>query len=116
MPAVGRKNGKDFTLCPKHKCKSCAKCAHKVQGPATTGAQHVNVNGAPVLRITDQGVHDKATCCGPNKWVAQKTASPHNVNVEGKEIFCVGDISLHDKKDQGKLMVGSPDVFVGQGG
>jgi hypothetical protein len=113
MAALGRFNGKDFCFCPKHNCKSCAKCGHKVQGPATMGAAHTMVNGVPVLRIGDQGVHDKQTCCGPNKWVAMKTITPHKVFVEGKEVFCVGDISLHDGKDQGKLMVGATNVFVG---
>ncbi len=112
MAALGRKNGKDFCFCEKHTCKKCSRCAHPVQGPAVKGASNTFVDKMPALRIGDEGVHDKQTCCGPNKWKAVQNVQDRQVFIEGKAAFCVGDISLHDEKDQGKLMVGSSTVFV----
>ena len=112
MPAVGRVNGKDFAQCPSHTCVKKLCCPHNVQGPAVKGAKEVNVNGSPCMFLTTQGVHDKGTCCGPNKWVALQCAGNHEVIVEGHPIFAVNDISLHDGRDQGKLMLGSENVFV----
>ena len=112
---VGRvNNSADLATCPSHTCKKKVCCPHNVQGPAVKGATTVKVNGCFVMIVTTQGVHQQATCCGDNQWIAQSTASDHQVNVEGHPIFCVGDITLHDQKDQGKLTSGSPDVSVGR--
>jgi hypothetical protein len=114
MPVGRVNNSEDLATCPSHACRKKVCCHHHVQGPAVRGSTKTKINGFFIMTVTTQGVHQQATCCGPNQWVAQSTATDHQVMVEGRPIFCVGDITLHDQKDQGKLTSGSPNVFVGR--
>jgi hypothetical protein len=111
MPGVARVNGQDYALCPEHTCKNCARCAHKVQGPATVGSPDVYCEGAKVVRKDDTGVHDSATCCGDNRWKA--TGGSGTVYVNGKPIFRIDDPTRHDEKDDGTMKTGSTKVIAG---
>jgi uncharacterized Zn-binding protein involved in type VI secretion len=89
----------------------CPACAHPCVGPAITGSPTVYVNGMPALRVSDTGVH--AACCGPNMWLA----------VEGSPTVLINNLMAHRKDDSdqhcggmGKLIQGSPNVFVGDAG
>lgn len=81
-------------------------CSHDVQGPAIQGSPDVFINGKPVLRIGDPGVH--SACCGPNTW---KTAegSP-TVFINGIPAVRLNDKTVHCG-GIGKMIEASPDVF-----
>ena len=83
-------------------------CPHDCKGPATSGSPNVTVNGKKVLRVTDPGVHKK--CCGPNKWNA--AAGSCTVKINRLPAHRKGDKVKHCGGD-GKLVEGSPNVFVG---
>jgi hypothetical protein len=68
----------------------------------------VFVNGKPVLRVGDVGVH--AACCGRNVWVAVEGSS--TVFVNGQPVHRKGDKDLHCG-GMGEMMDGSPDVKIG---
>src|ERR1700733_1780290 len=65
MPAVGRLGDKSKVDMCHHGCPACP---HPSIGPAVSGSPTVYVNGKPVLRVTDVGIH--AACCGSNIWMA----------------------------------------------
>jgi uncharacterized Zn-binding protein involved in type VI secretion len=89
----------------------CPSCPHPGIGPALTGSPTVSVNGMPALRVSDIGMH--AACCGPNMWSA----------IEGSPTVLINNMRAHRKDDadlhcggMGKLIQGSPNVFVGDTG
>lgn len=97
----------DMALCPSDG-HGCPACAHPVMGPAVSGSSNVLVNGLPALREGDPGIH--AACCGPNQWQA-KGGAPY-VLINNKAAFRRQDPTSHCG-GSGMLMVGSPNVFVG---
>jgi uncharacterized Zn-binding protein involved in type VI secretion len=89
----------------------CPGCPHTCVGPAIIGSPTVLVNGMPALRVSDLGMH--AACCGPNMWNA----------IEGSPTVLINGLKAHRKDDadmhcggMGKLIQGSPNVFVGDTG
>lgn len=89
----------------------CPACAHTCVGPALTGSPTVFVNNMPALRVSDIGMH--MACCGPNMWSA----------IEGSPTVLINGLKAHRKDDadlhcggMGKLIQGSPNVFVGDTG
>ncbi len=89
----------------------CPSCTHSVKGPAIQGSPNVFVNSLPALRVDDMGIH--VACCGPNTWIAKK----------GSDTVFINGKPAHRKKDktkhcggEGKLIEGSSNVFVGDGG
>ncbi len=86
----------------------CPRCPHTCIGPSVTASPDVFVNGKPVLRVGDVGVH--AACCGRNVWVAVEGSS--TVFVNGQPVHRKGDKDLHCG-GMGEMMDGSPDVKIG---
>ena len=105
MPAQGRLGDQSEVPSDSHGCPACA---HSCIGPAVAGSPDVNVNGKPALRIGDPGVH--SSCCGANEWAA-KAGAP-GVFINGIAAHRLGDAVTHCG-GMGKLVEGSPDVFVG---
>ncbi len=105
MPPVGRVGDNAFVPADAHGCPACP---HPATGPATAGSPDVLVNGMPVLRVGDSGVH--AACCGPNKWSAAKGSG--TVFINNKPAFRLGDTTSHCG-GVGNLIVGSPTVIIG---
>lgn len=104
MPAAARLSDNGKVSGDAHGCPACP---HTCVGPAILGSPTVFVNSLPFVRETDIGVH--AVCCGPNMWTATK-GSP--------DVF-VNSLAAHRKDDdhadcggQGKMIAGSPTVFV----
>jgi len=108
MSAQGRLGDKGQIPADAHGCPGCP---HPGVGPAVAGSPDVNVNARPALRVGDPGIH--AACCGPNTWTAQKGSS--TVFVNGKAAHRLNDLQTHCG-GTGKLIEGSPDVFVGDSG
>lgn len=108
MPAQGRLGDNSFAPADSHGCPACA---HPVIGPAIQGSGDVFVNMLPALRVGDAGVH--AACCGPNTWTAVKGSGTVIINY--KAAHRLGDKDAHCGGD-GKLVQGSPNVFVGESG
>jgi len=88
----------------------CPACPHPVIGPAVCGSPNVNVNGLPVMRLGDPGIH--AACCGPNQWKVAK-GSP-TVYINGKPLARLGDKTAHCG-GSGNLIQGSPNVSADDG-
>jgi uncharacterized Zn-binding protein involved in type VI secretion len=105
MPEQGRVGDNAKVPADGHGCPACP---HVCIGPGVAGSPDVLVNGKPALRVGDPGVH--AACCGPNKWNA-KAGAP-GVFINGKKAHRVGDAVKHCG-GSGKLIVGSPNVIVG---
>jgi uncharacterized Zn-binding protein involved in type VI secretion len=105
MPPVGRVG--DNAFCPAD-AHGCPACPHPTTGPAVNGSPNVLVNGLPVLRVGDPGVH--AACCGPNQWKAAKGSG--TVYVNDKPVHRLGDTTSHCG-GVGNLIVGSPTVIIG---
>jgi uncharacterized Zn-binding protein involved in type VI secretion len=84
---------------------------HPVTGPAVSGSPDVFVNAKPSLRVGDVGVH--GACCGANNWTATQGAP--GVYINGRAVHRRGDATKHCG-GIGKLVAGSPDVFVGDSG
>ncbi|GEM_PF-1318491 len=89
----------------------CPACTHSVKGPAVQGSSNVFVNSLPALRVDDRGIH--SACCGPNTWVAKKGSD--TVFINGKPAHRKNDKTEHCG-GEGKLIEGSSNVFVGDGG
>lgn len=86
----------------------CPACPHNCVGPAVSGSPDVMINGKPVLRVGDMGVH--AACCGPNLWVAVEGSA--SVFVNGLPVHRKGDKDLHCG-GLGEMIEGSADVKIG---
>jgi uncharacterized Zn-binding protein involved in type VI secretion len=74
-------------------------CSHPVTGPAVVGSPNVLINGQPILRLGDPGVH--AACCGPNTWKAAEGSA--TVKVNGIPVVRLGDKTTHCGGD-GKMV------------
>ncbi len=116
MPRIGRimNAPTDYAKNSKHGCGRCKKCGkHLVMGPAVTGSPDVFIDGYPVVRVGDTGVHEQAVCCasGGGQWLALRSVTNTTVYINGRLAFCDGDITLHDGSDLGKWIV--KDCFVG---
>ena len=105
MPAVCRIGDKSQVPADAHGCPACP---HPCIGPLVTGSPSVYVNGKPVTRVSDMGVH--AACCGPNLYTA----------VEGSGTVFVNHLPVHRLGDQdqhcggmGRMIEGSPNVNAG---
>lgn len=108
MPPQGRVS--DLALAPAD-AHGCPACPHPTVGPAIVGSSDVLTNGLPSLRVGDAGIH--AACCGPNKWNA-KTGSA-TVLINGRRAHRLSDMTKHCG-GIGQLIVGSPNVIVGDSG
>jgi len=108
MPGQGRLGDKAHVSVDAHGCPGCP---HPGTGPGISGSTNVLINGRPALRVGDAGIH--AACCGPNTWTAQSGAP--SVFINGKAAFRMNDVARHCG-GVGKLIEGSPDVIVGNGG
>lgn len=105
MPRVCRVG--DLANCPVDAHgKNC--CSHNVTGPATAGSPDVSINGRPVLRIGDPGVH--AACCGSNTWKCAQ-GSP-TVVVNNIPVVRLGDTTTHCG-GTGTMIEASGDVSIG---
>ena len=105
MPAVSRVG--DNANCPSDSHgKDC--CSHGVTGPAVSGSPDVSVNGKPVLRIGDPGVH--SACCGPNTWNC--AAGSATVIVNNIPVVRLGDATA-PCGGGGNMVQGSPNVTIG---
>mgnify|MGYP000851767455 FL=1 len=105
MPAAGRVGDKSHVPADAHGCPACP---HPATGPATSGSPDVNINGLPALRVQDTGIH--AACCGPNTWVAVQGST--GVFINARPAHRMGDADQHCG-GTGKLVEGSPNVFIG---
>jgi len=105
MPSQGRLGDNSQSMADSH---GCLACPHFCTGPAIAGSPNVNVNGKPALRAGDPGIH--RACCGPNLWWA--LGGSGNVSINNKPAHRQGDAVKHCGS-QGRLIGGSPDVFVG---
>ncbi|MCA9516225.1 MAG: hypothetical protein KC635_14880 [Myxococcales bacterium] len=105
MPEQGRVSDNAHCGADAHGCPACP---HAVTGPGVSGSPNVFVNALPALRVGDPGIH--AACCGPNTWEAVEGAP--SVFMNGKKAHRKGDGTKHCGGD-GELVVGSPNVFVG---
>lgn len=106
MPAATRKGDKSHCPADGHGCPGCP---HSVVGPGVSGSPDVKINGKPVMRVGDVGIH--AACCGSNTWRAIQ-GSP-NVFVNGRAIHRLGDADQHCG-GVGKMIEGSQDVFINE--
>lgn len=81
-------------------------CPHpSVSGPATAGSPDVFIEGRPILRMGDAGVH--TACCGPNTWTAvQGSAKVYANNIP---VVRMGDFTRHCG-GAGFMIEGSPLV------
>ena len=86
----------------------CNGCTHTCTGPAVSGSVTVIVNGKPVVRESDNGIH--AACCGPNTWVT-KTYSA-TVKANGLGVHRKNDMTTHCG-GTGKMTAGSDNVIAG---
>lgn len=88
----------------------CIACPHSVSGPVTQGSSDVIVNGKPIARKVDGGVH--GVCCSPNRFVIAQGSS--TVTANGKPVARNGDITIHCG-GMGKMVLGSSNVIIGDG-
>lgn len=105
MPKVCRVG--DNANCPAdshgNKC-----CSHNVTGPAVSGSPDVTINGKPVLRVGDPGIH--SACCGSNTWQCAQGSSTVFVNTI--PVVRLGDTTTHCG-GTGKMVQASPDINIG---
>ncbi len=87
---------------------SCSGCSHSCAGPLVKGSSDVYVNGLPVAREGDPGVH--SGCCGANTWSCEGCSS--TVKVNGKGVSRMADSTKHCG-GKGSLTIGSPNVLAG---
>ena len=107
MPGVCRLG--DKAKCPID-AHGCVGCPHSVSGPVIQGSSDVLVNGKPVARKGDSGVH--GVCCGPNRFVIARGSS--TVFVNGKPVTRNGDMTIHCG-GIGKMIHSSSNVIIGNG-
>lgn len=69
----------------------CPACPHPVTGPIISGSPTFNLDGLPIARVGDRGVH--AACCGPCIFVI--TGGDDEVLVDGKAAARIGDVTTH---------------------
>lgn len=69
----------------------CPACPHNVVGPIIEGHPRYNLDGLPIARVGDHGVH--AACCGPNIFVISEGDS--EVLIDGKPAARIGDATQH---------------------
>lgn len=105
MPAVARVGDKAQIPADSHGCPACP---HPATGPGVSGSPDTEVNGKPVLRLGDPGIH--AACCQANTWTAKEGSS--TVFVNDKPIHREGDHTQHCG-GIGVMTEGSPDVDAG---
>jgi len=86
----------------------CPACPHPCTGPLLAGAFNVFVNGKPVTRTDDMGVH--AACCGPNTFRGGPGST--TVFVNGRRALRKGDATIHCG-GVGEVIDGSFNVFAG---
>jgi uncharacterized Zn-binding protein involved in type VI secretion len=105
MPGVARLGDISTAIADTHGCPACP---HPVSGPAIVGSPDVMVNGLPILRVGDSGIH--TACCGPNTWCA--THGSCSVFANGKMIVRREDPIKHCGAI-GKMAGGSKNVNAG---
>jgi uncharacterized Zn-binding protein involved in type VI secretion len=86
----------------------CPACPHPVIGPIIMGSPNVLVNGLPLARVTDKGIH--AVCCGPN--IYEITMGSSTVFINGLAAARKGDQTMHCNTGPGKIEMGSPNVNI----
>ena len=83
----------------------CNACPHVCSGPIIQASANVFIDGLPVARKGDPGIH--AACCGPNTYTIEGSSGSVYVNgiaaarKDDKTIHCGGE---------GKIITGSPTV------
>lgn len=69
----------------------CPACPHPVQGPLIMGSPDFYLDGKPVARVGDRGVH--AACCGANRY--EVTEGYNEVLINGKPVAVKGSRTRH---------------------
>jgi uncharacterized Zn-binding protein involved in type VI secretion len=69
----------------------CPACPHPVHGPIIEGHRLYMLDGLPIARVGDRGVH--AACCGPNTFVIAE--GDGDVLIDGKAAARIGDATQH---------------------
>lgn len=87
---------------------ACGACPHDVRGPATVGSPTVFINGKPLLRRCDTGVH--ASCCGAQEWEAVQGSA--TVLVDRQPVVRLRDMTRHCG-GIGEMIEGSANILVG---
>jgi uncharacterized Zn-binding protein involved in type VI secretion len=77
----------------------CPACPHSVVGPLIQGSPNYTIDGIPVARVGDKGVHQ--ACCGPNTYSV--VAGDPEILINGKQVPRIGDRTRHCGGD-GKLI------------
>jgi len=85
----------------------CPGCAHPAVGPGIVGSSEVLLDGRPVMRVGDVGIH--AACCGPNMW--RVVEGDPSVLINGRPAARIGDKTQHCG-GSGKLIEGSPTLVI----
>lgn len=83
----------------------CTACPHVCSGPIIHASANVFVNGLPVARKGDPGIH--AACCGPNTYTIDEGSG--DVYVNGVSAARKDDPTKHCGGD-GKIITGSSNV------
>lgn len=69
----------------------CPGCPHPTIGPVIAGSPDFTIDGKPVARVGDRGIH--SACCGPNIFTV-KGGDPEIV-IDGKQVARLGDPTQH---------------------
>lgn len=97
----------DDAYCP---AESHGGSSREVQGPAVKGSPNVFINGIPVLRVGDTGVHQAKTCSGPNTWVNIEGSS--KVFINNIPAVRLGDRTRHCGGQEGVMIEAADNIFV----
>lgn len=97
----------DHAYCPLD-THGCPSCPHPVFGPSISGSPDVIVNGQPVLRVGDVGIH--RTCCSEGQWVAVEGSA--GVFFNDLPVVRQGDETMHCG-GTGVMIQGSANVSIG---
>lgn len=104
MPPATRTGHESRNPADSHGAKCCP---HSVIGPAVSGSPNVFLEGLPMLRVGDPGVH--SACCASNSW--QCAAGSTDVFVNGIPAVRRGDATRHCG-GAGAMVNGSTTVFL----
>lgn len=69
----------------------CPACPHPVIGPLIQASPNYTIDGLPIARVGDLGVHQ--ACCGPNSYSV--VAGDPEIIINGKQVPRIGDRTRH---------------------
>lgn len=69
----------------------CPACPHPVVGPLLEGSPNFFIDGRPVGRVGDRGIH--TACCGPNVYTV--AAGDPEILINGRPVPRLGDRTQH---------------------